>query len=304
MILNRTYKKDDYNKIINFLREIYIETNKQHCWLPQRWEYAEYNSNTIDLSKGWKDWKEFIRIWEEDNKIVAIAHKESGFEVFLQIRPKYEFLALEMINYLEKTIPNGKKNENCELWLYVNNTKKFIEPILKDRGYSKNSECCYYNYQDLNKDYSPKLPEGYSFADGNDVKNKEARKLCCHLGFHPDDEPNTLPLGDFTMEDAPLFNPKFEIMTKDTKGNLCSFCIIWYDEILNIGMLEPVCTRLAYRRKGLGTAMITEGLRRLKKIGAKKVYVESYGNSRKSFYQSLGFTTYDSDYPWKKKFLN
>jgi len=38
-----------------------------------------------------------------------------------------------MIKYLEKTIPNESKNEDSELWIYLNGTKKFIEPILKDR---------------------------------------------------------------------------------------------------------------------------------------------------------------------------
>jgi len=106
----------------------------------------------------------------------------------------------------------------------------------------------------LNKDYLPKLPNGYSFVDGNNVKNKDKRILCCHLGFHPKDEPNTFPLWDFKMEDAPLFDPRLEIMTKNSIGNLCSFCIAWYDKKMNIGMIEPVCTRINYRRKGLGTS--------------------------------------------------
>ena len=43
-------------------------------------------------------WKKYIRIWEENYKIVAIAHKETKYEVFLQIRPDYEFLADEMLD--------------------------------------------------------------------------------------------------------------------------------------------------------------------------------------------------------------
>ena len=66
-------------------------------------------------------------------------------------------------------------------------------------------------------------------------------------------------------------------------------------------MFEPVCTRKAYRKKGLGKAMIIEGLRRLKAMGAKKAYVESYGEDRKSFYNKAGFITYDGDYAYRKK---
>jgi len=47
--------------------------------------------------------------------------------------------------------------------------------------------------------------------------------------------------------------------------------------------------------------MLFEGLRRLKELGAEKAYV-GCGDSLRGFYNSAGFSAYDSDYPWKKKF--
>ncbi len=302
MIKDRKYQVSDYERIMDFLREMYLQTGKQHCWLPQRWEYAEYNCNSLYVNRGWEDWKNYIRIWEDNGKIVAIAHKESGYEVFMQIRPTYEFLADEMLDYLETTVPLERHGDECELWLYINDSKRWIEKKLINRGYFKNDECCYYNYQKLTGNFKPELPEGYRFVDGTEITDKKSRYLCCHLGFHPSDEPNILPSTDFNMEYAPMFNPKFEIMTQDKDGNLCSFCVVWYDDKLKIGMFEPVCTRINYRMKGLGKQMLIEGLRRLKDIGAEKAYVESFGDSRRAFYNSAGFITYDSDYPWRKKF--
>ena len=301
MISNRRYVSDDYDTIMDFFREMFVLTGRQHCWLPQRWEYAEYNINPLFMSRGWKDWKEYIQIWEDNGKIVGIAHKEGGTDEFLQVRPNYEFLAAEMIEYLEAAIMREQHSPDYDLNLYVADSKPWLFNSLTACGYAKNDECSYYNYQNLDREYVPNLADGYRIVDGIDIADTNARARCCHLGFHPDDESATLPTMDFSMEHAPMFNPKLELMTQHEDGTLCSFCIIWYDAKLNIGMIEPVCTRINYRRQGLGRAMLIEGLRRLKEMGADKAYVESYGDNRRMFYNSAGFITYDRDYPWKKR---
>jgi GNAT superfamily N-acetyltransferase len=302
LIKNRGFISGDYEKIMDFFREIYVQTGKQHCWLPQRWEYAEYNCNPLYMERGWDDWKKYIHIWEEEDKIVAIAHKETKYEVFLQIRPDYEFLANEMINIIENTVPLEKHGNECELNLFINGSKSWIDNILVQRGYIKNDECSYYNVQNLNNVYIPILPDGLHIVDGNDIKDQKSRLLCCHLGFHSDDEPDRLPVKDFYMEYAPTYRADLQLMTQDNKANLCSYCMIWYDEKIKVGMFEPVCTRKDYRMRGIGKAMIIEGLRRLKEIGAEKAYVMSWGDNRRRFYNSTGFITYDTEYPWKKKF--
>lgn len=301
MIKYRNYTDSDYEKIMDFLREIYTITGRQHCWLPQRWQYAEYNCNPLYMQRGWDNWKKYIRIWEENNKIVAIAHKETKYEVFLQIRPCYEFLASEMINFIENTVPLEKHDRKCELSVFVNDTKGFMDHILTQRGYIKDNKCRYYNVHTLNKVYTPKLSDGFRFVDGTQIKDQRARLLCCHLGFHSDDEPDKLPVKDFFLENAPTFRGELQLMTQNESGILCSYCTIWYDEKLKIGLFEPVCTRKNYRMHGIGKAMIIEGFRRLKEIGAEKAYVGCSEELRK-FYNSAGFITYDSDYPWKKSF--
>jgi ribosomal protein S18 acetylase RimI-like enzyme len=301
MIKSRIYN-NDYNKIIEFLRDMYRQNGNQYCWLPQKWEYAEFNVNPLYISRGWDDWNKYTRIWEENNKIVAIAHKECAFDVFLEIRPGYENLAAEMLDHLENVVPTINKDQNKELTVFAADSKSWLCDILVKRNYTKSSECCFENYYLLTDNFIPTLPEGYHIVDGTDIKNQQDRFKCCHLGFCPNDEPDNIPKLDFTMENAPLFNPKLEIMTQNDEGELCSFCVIWFDPEINIGMVEPVCTRDHFRRKGLGKQMLIEGLRRLKDMGAKIAYVESYGDNRRAFYNSIGFITYEKDYPWTKKF--
>ena len=98
-----------------------------------------------------------------------------------------------------------------------------------------------------------------------------------------------------------MFRPELEIMTINRNGVLTSFCVVWYDEKTGTGVFEPVGTHPDYQRLGLGKAMLIEGLRRLKDIGASCAYVESFGDDRKAFYNSAGFETFDKDWYWTKE---
>jgi hypothetical protein len=302
MITNRQYTTKDYGKVMDFLREIYREKGNQYCWLPQRWDYAEIHCNPLYQDKGWEDWKKYIRLWEEDDQIVAIAHKETVDDVFLQVRPGYEFLGEELLDFLESTVPYQPKNEDNTLGLFINSSKRWIEPLLKARGYTKIEDCSYFNVSDLSGTYEPQLPDGYTFVDATEIKDQNKRAACCQLGFHPERESTPNKIYKPYMEQSDLFDPRLEIMTQDADGNLTSFSMIWYDPELKIGMVEPVSTRIDHRRQGLGKQMLIEGMRRLKAMGAKKLFVESYGEDRKAFYNSAGFKTFDADHIWEKSF--
>ena len=80
-----------------------------------------------------------------------------------------------------------------------------------------------------------------------------------------------------------------------------SFCIIRYDEELNIGYFEPIGTDVNHRRKGLGYAILNAGLQYLKQAGVSKVYVGSAGDDRRSFYNASGFNNSVAFNPWMKE---
>lgn len=301
MITSRPFE-NDYNNIMDFLREIYFETRTQKCWLPQRWEYAEHFVNHLYIERGWDDWEKYIHIWEENDKIVAVCHKESETDVFLQIRPKYEYLAQEMLDFAENMIAIKGENGKKHLTVWSTESNKYLNDALTERGYSRGDDGSYFNVQKLNSEYIPNLSSGYRFVNANEIINPKERNQTVHRGFHPDDKPLDVVTNSFLMmERAPLFKAELELMTQYKDGTLTSFCCIWYDEKTQTGMFEPVCTHINHRRKGLGREMIIEGLRLLKEIGATHAYVASYGDERKAFYNSAGFVTFDKDRYWTKE---
>jgi predicted N-acetyltransferase YhbS len=54
-------------------------------------------------------------------------------------------------------------------------------------------------------------------------------------------------------------------------------------------------------RRGLGKAVMYEGLRRLKKKGAVMAYVGSYSVEAGALYASVGFTDYELCVAWSKE---
>lgn len=302
MITSRRYN-DDYARIMDFLREMYLQTKTERCWLPQRWEYAEYLVNPMYMEPGngnWPHWHTSMRIWEEDGRIVGVCHNESSNDAFLDIRPGYEHLTDEMLDHAEEVITADMGGERrLTVWSTESNT--YLNDRLTARGYPRDDDGEYCNAQYLDKEYVPRLPDGYSIVDGTQVEDAFARQNVVSEGFDhgPAKEAGAAFL---SMESAPLFRPDLELMTQHRDGTLCSFCVVWYDPAINVGMFEPVCTHPRHRRLGLGREMLTEGLRRLKAIGAERAFVGAYGDSRKAFYNSAGFQTFDKDRHWTKRF--
>lgn len=301
MATSRRYA-NDYGAVMDFLREIYLQTGTQHCWLPQRWEYAEHAINHMNVARGDDNWQRYIGIWEEHGRIVGISHKEEGNNAFLQIRPGYDSLTDEMLDFAEAVIAvrtsDGKKRLN--VWSRQSDT--YRNERLVYRGYTRGDDGNWYNVRPLSQMFIPWLPDGYSLVSAVEETDALGRANAGHAGFHPEAEAlEEVPEHFARMEQAPLFRPELELMTRYQDGTLTSFCVVWYDEMTKTGMFEPVATHANHRRRGLGKAMLLEGLWRLQTLGAEHAFVESYGDKRKAFYHAAGFEAFDKNWYWTKE---
>jgi GNAT superfamily N-acetyltransferase len=82
------------------------------------------------------------------------------------------------------------------------------------------------------------------------------------------------------------FRPDLDLVITTPENDFAAYCIAWISN--GMGYFEPVGTRAAYRRQGLGRAVILEGLKRLKTLGAYTASVYSKAKNR-AFYESCGF---------------
>ena len=77
MIKSRKFKIEDYTRVMNFLREEYLENKNENSWLCQRWEDMEYRVNVLHTQeRGKVSWHDFICLWEDNEKIVAVCNSE------------------------------------------------------------------------------------------------------------------------------------------------------------------------------------------------------------------------------------
>jgi GNAT superfamily N-acetyltransferase len=299
----RKYSLNDYDRAENFLRDLYHKSDVVPFWLPARWEYAEYLVSPLMKHRGLSiDWKETIYLWEANNgEIVAIVCSESPDEnIFLHTKPEYRYLEEEMVGIAEEqVIRSVLKKAKIFVWCHNNDT--YRQSILQKRGYVKQPFVEFLNWRDLKKQLPEiKMPDGYTIhcmvnEEGLDLQDKITRMTGAF-------DSETYPVEIYrNMQLGPSYKKEFDLYTTDRERNITSFCIIWYDEELNIGYFEPVGTDANHRRKGLGKATLNAGLQCLKQVGVDNAYVGASSEERRAFYKASGFTNYVSFHPWKKQ---
>lgn len=298
----KKYQLEDYGRVFNFFRELYRECEKVPFWLPARWEYAEYLISPLHKGRNYLiDWKETIYLWEDNNgKIVGVLCSESPDEnIFVHSKPDFTHIEEEMIIFAEdKIISEILQKPKIDIWCQEDNS--YRESVLQSRGYKRQEVVEYLNWRDLSEDLpETELPSGYTL---HNMVTEEALNLLHkieRLTGAFDSKPYPIEVYR-TMQSGPSYRNEFDLYTTDLNGEVTSFCIIWYDEELNIAYFEPVGTVAEHRRKGLGRATLSAGLQTLKKAGVDKAYVGSYGNERMAFYNASGFNCRSAYHPWSK----
>jgi maltose-binding protein MalE len=74
-----------------------------------------------------------------------------------------------------------------------------------------------------------------------------------------------------------------------------------FGDVTRTGAFEPLRTAPAHQRRGLGKAVMFEGLRRLRRLEATPATVSSYKTAAHALYASAGLTEYDLSEPWTEE---
>ena len=104
------------------------------------------------------------------------------------------------------------------------------------------------------------------------------------------------------LRGVPGYTSELDLVAVSAAGTFASYCICWLDPVNRIGEFEPVGTHSAFRGRGLGKAVMLEGLRRLKAFGMQTAIVCSLGSNEasKKLYESVGLRTYNKSYDYTK----
>ena len=295
----RPYDREkDFSAIYDFLVDIYQPGDVLYNWLAPRWEYAHFHPFIweLDLTR--------FGIAEKDGQIVGIVHFEDNHaQVILEVRPGYEHLRLELLNYAEEMDYRGmsrSRNKPIRV-VYVYDFDTEFEQDVASRGYEKWPEFGEaHSLYRLDKEVpTPTLPEGYhlqSLEDENDFSkiNKVLWRGFNHPGEPPEEEIEGRKFG----QQAPHFRKDLTIVAIAPNGDYASYCGMYYVPENKVAMLEPLATDPDYRRMGMASAVVRESMRRVQALGAEVCWV----GADLPIYRALGFEVKFTIYPWAKLF--
>lgn len=233
--------------------------------------------------------EEGVRIWEQGGELVGLVfQKRARFDPYVApwLSPEERSALLrEMVAHAEAHALALSPDPQAKLTTSAAKSNLETINVLQALGYTQDDFISYFLERPLDGDIPPpRLPEGFT------VRHPEGHELEERVDIHRE----VWPPPRFTMESylnvrsGPLYRPDLDLVTVSPEGRFASYCIVWYDPVNQIGEFEPVGTRPTFERKGLGRAVLTEGFRRLKALGAKTACVAS-GTDTLEFYQSAGF---------------
>ncbi len=299
------HNENDFHRIRQFLREVFLINDRwEKSWHVNRLDYWTcFINSDIDpqcLSK-------VVFIWETaEGRIAAVLNPENKGQVFLQVHPEFhsEELEEEMIELAEKhlavRVPSGVKK--LQIWTDENDPLR--QDILKRRGFAFGKGSDFHRRRSMALPVEKvSLAEGYTVRSLGGPEENPARSYLSWRAFHPD-EPEEKYIGckwyDH-IQTAPLYRRDLDIVAVAPDGSLAAFCTVWFDDVSRTGVFEPVGTHPDHQRLGLATAVMSEGLRRLKRMGAELAYVGSWNEATHKLYGSLGFTDFFVSRPWIKQ---
>lgn len=307
----RCFQPEDYWRIRAFLRALLpLNDYRQRCWDVVRFDYWLWhgvaNLEHFNLP-------EVITLWEDQRgEIAAVLHPENPGEAFLEIHPALRSAELEeeMITLAEQRLARAHPDGSRSLCIWAPQGDALRVPLLEQRGYSPGSDVEYQRRRGLDAPIPvAPLPAGYIVRALGDGAELLERCYASGLAFHPDDiryaVDNRSDVSWYhNIQNAPLYRRDLDLVALAPDGAVASFCTIWFDDINRTGVFEPVGTVPAHQRRGLGKAVMTEGLHRLKRMGARLAFVGSYSAAAGALYESVGFGDYELNQPWQRKWRN
>ena len=82
---------------------------------------------------------------------------------------------------------------------------------------------------------------------------------------------------------------------------VAGYSLYWFHPVTEVGLLEPMRVEDAHQRRGLARAMLTEGLDRLAKRGARRLKVGYGTDIGRALYVGAGFRVTTTTTPYSSR---
>ncbi len=266
---------EDLPIIIQFLDEAReIVGHNQGIFLHAGDVWWRYGQNEPELHQ--------FRLWFQNDKMIALGWVIFERDLEIQLHPNledavYDTVALEIFDWAKTVCTDKIISESA-----TENTK--LIRLLESCGFEPEGEKGFMFAVNLSEPISElELPTG--FRARHDLESEFEERVNVHRDAF---NPSKFTLARYArVRSMPGYRSDLDLVVSTPENEFASFCLIWLSG--SVGYFEPVGTRAAFRRQGLGSAVILEGFRRLKALGAHTAMVYS-GTDNRKFYESCGFS--------------
>lgn len=299
--------EDDFWRMREFLRHVFLLNGRlERSWHVSRLEYARWHTCLNCANVRLED---VAYLWELDGQIAAFLMPDGGRgEAHLQVHPGLRTLEIEeeMLAVAEERLAMVKPDGSHRLRVWAPEQDVLRRGMLTRHGYT---QADWPEYQWRRRLDAPvpdePLPQGYTIRSLGDGLELLERCYASGLGFHDGDiktavENRDDPTWYRNIQTAPLYRRDLDLVAVAPDGAIASFCTIWFDDVTRSACFEPVATVPAHQRRGLSRALMTEGLRRLQRMGATIAFVSGFSRAANALYESVMGPDHELYEPWVK----
>ncbi|BCN29042.1 N-acetyltransferase [Anaeromicropila herbilytica] len=300
----------------SFYKDTDFDEIEQLVLLSYQWEYPIWGLSRHEFVRGLHPaytghhhaWCHTVGVYKENGKVVACVINEGNYdgEVFFlydsKERGEDRELLREMIKYAKTYVAGVKEDRRTKsLDLFVPTWNTTLKDMVLQSGFHEMEWA-----QELyilpfdKKPFEVKLPDGYTFADGNTVPDFYLSNTH-RLSFSYGGDCHACEHGEQAFHDLRQmkhYNKNLDICVLDEQKRPVAMAIIWYDESMPYCELEPLGVVWWERRKGIATAILHEAANRV-----QSMYPQCKGmlGGDQTFYQKIGYEkkAFISQYHWE-----
>lgn len=243
-----------------------------------------------------------IRLWEEGERLLAwceIVPEDASMDVY--VHPEVFGTALHSevftwsVRWAEEEARAVKATTLSNIWVHEHDA--VTRALYAEHGFVEGADRDVHFERALNGAVPvPVLPDGFRITDARTEADFLFRAQATHgaFGLHrPWDAYWQKNLGFFHSAVYQGANNLVAVSPSEhgAAGHGAAACVIWFDHHTRVGLFEPVGTHPDFQRKGLGKAVLYEGLRRMQAAGMTKAIVSTPASNAPAIalYQSVGF---------------
>jgi ribosomal protein S18 acetylase RimI-like enzyme len=245
------------------------------------------------------EWRTLL--WEEEanGEVVAWAWLFRPRTLDFQLHPERTELLAAVLDWFEAEAEGDEPLVTSAL-----REDEAAVAELERRGYEAVRDEPWFAY--LVRDLSdapaePRVPDGFRLRSVRGDEDVAARVAVHRAAFHP----SRVTVESYrNVRRAYPYRADLDCVVEAPDGSLASYCLVWFDEAIGVGELEPVGTHPDHQRCGLASAVCRFALRRLAALGATTAIVYARGDDTypapKRLYESIGFREHTRSLEFRK----